>query len=67
MNDGAGGDTFSEIDSSIINDRPAYMKHQTSTPTIVGATYRFKVEAYNVVGTTYSESVGYMLAGVPDA
>jgi hypothetical protein len=67
MNDGAGGDSFTEIDASTINNRPAYMQHTTTAATTIGATYRFKIEAYNVVGSTFSESVGDVLADVPAA
>ena len=65
MNDGAGGDTYSEIDAAAIRDKPAYTKHTTTQPSIVGATYMFKVEAYNQNGQTFSEAVSFVLADLP--
>ena len=65
MNDGAGGDVYSEIDASSIRDKPSYTRRTTSAPTVVGATYMFKVEAYNQNGQTFSEAAGFVLAGLP--
>lgn len=67
MNNGAGGDTFTEIDSAAVKDKPALALHSTTSATTLGATYRFKLKAYNVVGSTYSESVGYVIADLPTA
>jgi hypothetical protein len=67
MNDGAGSDTFSEIDSAAVKDKPALSLHSSTSPSTLGATYRFKLKAYNVVGSTYSESVGYVIADLPTA
>jgi hypothetical protein len=41
MNDGAGGDTFTEIDSAEIRDKPLYTVHTTTAPSVIGATYIF--------------------------
>jgi hypothetical protein len=41
MNDGKGGDIFTEIDSAQIRNKPTYTKHTTTAATIVGATYIF--------------------------
>lgn len=67
MNDGAGGDSFSEIDAASVNDKPALSIHSTTASSTLGATYRFKLQAINVVGSTYSESVGYVIADLPSA
>ena len=41
MNDGAGGDVYSEIDASEINYKPLYTTHTTTAPTVEGSTYIF--------------------------
>jgi len=65
MNDGAGGDSFSEIDSAEVADKPYYTEHTTSTPNIVGATYLFYLKAININGECTSESVAFILADKP--
>ena len=65
MNDGAGGDSYSEVDSGLIRDKPSYTQHSTSSPSTIGATYLFKVEAYNPKGSTFSEAVGFVFADIP--
>ena len=55
MNDCAGGDTYSEIETAAIREKPVYTKHTTTQPSIIGATYVFKVEAYNQNGQTFRE------------
>lgn len=65
MNDGANGDVYSEIDSVMIRDKPQYTLHTTTAPSILGATYLFKVEAYNINGSTFSEPARFVLADFP--
>lgn len=49
----------------MVRDKPQYTLHTTSTPSVVGATYLFKLEAYNVNGSTYSEPIGFVFADKP--
>jgi len=65
MNDGAGGDVFAEIDALEIRDKPHYTLHTSAEATDVGATYIFKVEAYNVQGSTFSDSIGFVVGDIP--
>ena len=65
MNDVVNGDVFTQIDQEIVRDKPQYTLHTTSAPSVVGATYLFKLEAYNVNGSTYSEPIGFVLADKP--
>jgi hypothetical protein len=50
INDGLGGNVFTEIDSALVNSKPSYTQHTTTTfPALsVGNTFLFKVEVYNV-------------------
>ena len=41
MNDGLGGDVFTEIDSAFVRDKPQYIMHTTSAATVPGNTYIF--------------------------
>lgn len=41
------------------------MLHSSTTPSLVGATYIFKLEAYNINGSTFSEPVSFVLADIP--
>ena len=66
MNDGEGGDTYTEIDSSAIRDKPHYLEHTTTAASVPGNFYYFKVAAYNSNGLVYSESVGFTLGEKPD-
>ncbi len=72
MNDGAGGHLFTEIDSALVRDKPGYTIHQTSAllfpqPASVGKKYAFKVEAYNIIGSTFSvEGASFTLADEPE-
>ena len=65
MNDGVGGDTYTEIDSSEIRDKPHYRDHTTSEVSVSGNHYYFKVAAYNSNGLVYSESAGYTIGELP--
>ena len=67
INDGNGGTTFTEIDSALIRNKPGYTLHTTTTfpAASIGNTFLFKLEAYNVIGSTMSPSVGFVLADVP--
>lgn len=65
MNDGRGGDVFNEIDFAQVRDKPLYTQHTTTAATIVGATYLFKVKAYNINGSVMSKSVAYVIASIP--
>jgi hypothetical protein len=67
MNDGQGGSVMTEIDSIQIRDKPWLSYHSTSTPNILGATYIFQLEAYNVNGNTFSDSIGFVFGSTPDA
>jgi hypothetical protein len=66
MNDGAGSDTFTEIDSVLIRDQAMYNAHTTSHSMIEGATYVVFVQAYNINGVVTSESMAFVLASVPE-
>jgi hypothetical protein len=65
MNDGAGSDTFIEIDSVTIRDQPSYIEHTTSHSMIEGATYVVFVQAYNINGAVTSDSMAFVLASIP--
>jgi hypothetical protein len=79
LNDGAGGSTFSGIDSGTLENRPYLIQHTisaeaTSDPAVAGgalvtgSTYWVKLLAYNEVG--YVESTNYLeivAASVPEA
>ena len=65
INDGMGGDVFNEIDFAQIRNKPLYTHHTTTAPTIVGATYLFKIKAYNINGSVMSKSVAYGIASIP--
>lgn len=66
MNNGLGGDVFSEIDSGVVSEKPWYTEHTTSAATVPGSTYLFIVEAYNINGKVLSESAGFVLGDRPD-
>ena len=59
MNDGEGGDVYTEIDSGEIRDKPHYLEHTTAMTDTPGNHYYFKVAAFNPNGEVYSESVGF--------
>lgn len=65
MNDGLGGDVYSEIDSVAIRDKPHYREHTTTQASVPGNRYFFKVAAFNTNGVTYSEAVGFTLGLIP--
>jgi len=66
MNDGTSSNVFTEIDASEVRDKPQYTLHTTSEPSVVGATYLFKLQAININGSTFSEPVGFVIADLPD-
>lgn len=65
MNDGQGGDVYSEIDSAAVRDKPHYLEHMIKAATVVGNHYYFKVAAINVNGMVYSETAGFTLGDLP--
>ena len=67
MNDGLGGDTYTEIDTSAIRDKPHYLEHTTSQANVPGNFYYFKVAAYNSNGMVYSETAGFFIGEKPNA
>jgi hypothetical protein len=66
MNDGMGGDVYSEIDSEIINNKPLYTTHTTTAPTVEGSTYIFQLRAYNINGVAISETSAFVLASISE-
>jgi hypothetical protein len=66
MNDGTNSNVFTEIDASMIREKPQYTIHTTTAPTVIGATYLFKLQAININGSTYSEPVGFVFADLPE-
>lgn len=56
-----------EIDSAAVRDKPWLVQHTTTAPSILGATYVFQVEAYNINGKTLSDTVGFVFGSEPDA
>ena len=67
MNDGDNENVFTEIDASNIRNKPEYTLHTTTAPKIIGATFMFKVEVYNINGSTFSEPVSFVIADKPAA
>ena len=67
MNDGQGGNDMVEIDSAQIRDKPWLTQHTTTAPTILGATYVFQVEAYNINSNTFSDTIGFVFGSIPDS
>ena len=67
MNDGLDGNVFTEIDAAAIRDKPEYTLHTSTAPTLIGSTYMFKLEAYNINGSTFSEPVSFVFADKPNA
>lgn len=67
VNNGLGGTTFTQIDSTTVNNYPDLTQHYTSSlpGATVGNTYLFKIEAYNDIGSVMSNSAGFVLADVP--
>lgn len=65
MNDGNGGDDFSDIDSSAFLNKPLLQEHTSFAAIVEGNTYVVYLKAYNVAGITVSESVAFVLASVP--
>ena len=49
-----------------IREKPWLTQHSTTAPTIIGATYVFQVEAYNINGHTFSDSIGFVFGSTPD-
>ena len=66
MNDGLGGDIYTEIDSAAVRDKPHYLEHSTTEANVPGNHYYFKVAAYNSNGIVYSESSGFTLGEKPE-
>lgn len=68
INDGAGGTVFNEIDAGTVNNNPSLSQHTTTTfpGASVGNTFVFYIEVLNVVGSATSNTVGFILADVPD-
>jgi hypothetical protein len=67
MNDGVGGDIYSEIDAAEINNKPLYTSHTTTAPTVEGSTYIFQLRAYNINGVAISQTSAFVLASIPAA
>lgn len=70
MNDGLGGQTFIEIDSLLVRNKPGYTIHTTDTSNFavgdIGKSFAFKVEAYNIIGSTFSTAgASFTLADKP--
>ena len=65
INDGQGGDVYSEIDAIAIRDKPHYREHTTLQANVPGNRYFFKVAALNTNGMTYSEAVSFVLGEIP--
>ena len=67
MDDGDGG-SFSPVDSAEVNDRPTLRSHEITSFTgdDTSKTFRFKLEAENVIGSVESKEVAFVLAAVPD-
>lgn len=57
---------MNEVDASLIRDKPEYTIHTISGLTLLGNTYLVQIEAYNQVGSVFSETIGFVLASVPD-
>jgi hypothetical protein len=63
-----GGASFNEIDSALVRNKPGYTIHTTSSfpPNSIGLSFAFKVEAYNVIGSTFSTAgASFTLADLP--
>jgi hypothetical protein len=67
MNDGLDGNIFTEIDASTIRNKPEYTLHSSTAPNLIGSTYMFKLEAYNINGSTFSEPISFVFADKPTA
>lgn len=65
MNNGEGSDTFTEIDSEQIRNKPFLASHTSFTATTEGNTYIIYLVANNVAGSVKSESIGFVLASEP--
>ena len=71
MDDGAGG-VFSPLDPDEVNDKPTLREHVVTSFTSDDAaddtskTYRFTLQASNVIGSVESREVAFVLAAVPD-
>lgn len=61
MNDGAGGDVYSEIDASEVRGKPHYRQHTTYQASVPGNLYYFKVVAFNSNGHVFSEAAGFTI------
>jgi hypothetical protein len=67
MDDGTGG-SFSEVESSQVNNLPALRSHTITSfqNTDTSLTFRFYMTAVNEVGSITSGVVSFVLAKVPD-
>ena len=67
MNDGLGSDTFAEIDSAEVRNKPFLSEHTSFAASFEGNSYIVYLVAHNVAGSTASESIGFVLASQPEA
>lgn len=67
MDDGANG-SFTEIEAANINNLPALRSHQITSFTVADTskTFRFYMQADNIIGSTTTPIVSFVLAKVPD-
>lgn len=65
MDDGSGG-SFSSVDAETIQNKNYLRSHTvTYTASEKGLTFRFRIEAINIIGSSISTITSQQLAGVP--